>query len=1224
VLPRKPLIVCLVLLLSSFDTTAQKPELVLPVGHTESIYLAEYINEGKMVLTISYDNTAKLWDTYTGKLLHSFDGLMNSPEHVVNIGNTTLISKDRKYLIALTRDGFLKKWELPSCKQIFSVRFNTDQFKGLSFSDDGTSIIKVSDGQLKPSHFEMKIDLIDAANGKTIQALVNEFPHYRHNKDFEFSPDGRSILFKVDSSLYLYIAPGKTLKFKLERLANFRSAFFTPDSKQVLVFPKNSNLLQVWSVADGTLQELRISGTVVFSPDGKHILSNVKGELYLLDAVTGNIVHHLGQVTSSYMSAYFSEDGRNIFLVKEKGFIRGMEPADSITHIWETASGKLVSTIQQNGCDINNVVKSDDGQFYATVCGVTTTIWEASTNKQITSVEGTTNGFSPGSRDLAITSGRTVRIFNLRSREVIAELKGHSNPLVNANFSVDGKQLVTLSNDTLIKFWDIPKGILTKVIKEPAVIIDAGFSKDGKSILLVTEDGKAFVRSIATGEKQFDLSGNKIKAAYYSPDGKLIVTAADSVFTTWDAQTGMKLFQVGESYHITDAGISPGGNFGYYIFGESAVAVVELATGQAFKEYLGGENIIRCRFSPTGTHFFLLGEKGTAKLLETKTGKLVKQLGEFSDVEYGISHMGGYYYENIWKGDYEHFSSDGKYLQFRKYRDPYLLIKDLNTDQAPDTIRTPRTLVKSAVFFAQNTKLVTGTTNDTIRIWSRENKKYKLLRSFPGNGFKISPDEKWLVIIDKVQLQFYDLLNDRFRAQALAVNESDYFIQLADRSYYAASKNALQTLLFRLGDQFLSFEQFDIRWNRPDLVLQAMQYSEQGLIQAYKKAYEKRVKRSGIDKNSFRNDLNIPHADFLDKQAISFEQDKETLSVRISATDKLYKLDRLNIWVNDVPLYGSRGMDLQNRNARSYDTTITIRLSAGRNQLKTSVTNRNGVESYRSPLVVNYKPVTSPVEKVYFIGIGIDRFADTSKNLQYSRKDIRDLSFKFKEKYGESLFVDTLFNERVTVSNVKALKQKLQQTSVNDKVIVSYSGHGVLDKEYDYFLSTYNINFDRPGEKGLHYDELENLLDGIPARRKLLLIDACHSGELDKEEMAQLSASSDTLAILGVKGGKPRRTGTTSVGMKNSFELMQSLFVNVGKSTGATIISAAAGTQFALERGDLKNGVFTYSILEAIDKDPNIRISDLKKIVGERVERLTNGLQKPTSRNETITSDWNL
>jgi hypothetical protein len=37
-----------------------------------------------------------------------------------------------------------------------------------------------------------------------------------------------------------------------------------------------------------------------------------------------------------------------------------------------------------------------------------------------------------------------------------------------------------------------------------------------------------------------------------------------------------------------------------------------------------------------------------------------------------------------------------------------------------------------------------------------------------------------------------------------------------------------------------------------------------------------------------------------------------------------------------------------------------------------------------------------------------------------------------------------------------------------------------------------------------------------------------------------------------------------------------------------------------------------------------MKISQLKKIVGERVEELTRGLQKPTSRNETIAVDWNL
>ena len=159
-------------------------------------------------------------------------------------------------------------------------------------------------------------------------------------------------------------------------------------------------------------------------------------------------------------------------------------------------------------------------------------------------------------------------------------------------------------------------------------------------------------------------------------------------------------------------------------------------------------------------------------------------------------------------------------------------------------------------------------------------------------------------------------------------------------------------------------------------------------------------------------------------------------------------------------------------------------------------------------------------------------------------------------------------------------------------------------------------------KNGLAYESLQDLLDSIPARKKLLLIDACHSGEVDKEEMLKYTMASTALKKEGAKGAIELSDSPAKLGTKNSFELMQELFINVARSTGATIISAAAGTQFAFEKEELKNGVFTYSILELMKEKTKATISELKNYVNLRVTELTNGMQVPTSRNENKVMNW--
>ena len=60
-----------------------------------------------------------------------------------------------------------------------------------------------------------------------------------------------------------------------------------------------------------------------------------------------------------------------------------------------------------------------------------------------------------------------------------------------------------------------------------------------------------------------------------------------------------------------------------------------------------------------------------------------------------------------------------------------------------------------------------------------------------------------------------------------------------------------------------------------------------------------------------------------------------TLSLEIEASDELYALDRINVWINDVPVYGREGIDLRNDKTFKIHKTIKLELSDGKNRIQT-------------------------------------------------------------------------------------------------------------------------------------------------------------------------------------------------------------------------------------------------------------------------------------------------
>ena len=443
--------------------------------------------------------------------------------------------------------------------------------------------------------------------------------------------------------------------------------------------------------------------------------------------------------------------------------------------------------------------------------------------------------------------------------------------------------------------------------------------------------------------------------------------------------------------------------------------------------------------------------------------------------------------------------------------------------------------------------------------------------------------------------------------------------------YFKSSKADLRNFHFVKGLNTFPLSSYDLLLNRPDIIMQKFGFANEKDIFPYKEAYLKRLKRNGITNPTDILNLERPKISLVNKLQIPDYTINEQLDLEIQIDSEISKIKDVKTYVNGVPNFEENKekiTDIVNSKIKK----ISVPLHFGQNKISIVAMSKEGILS--DPVSIEIEMKKPKDHKIYFIGIGVSKYVDIKRNLKYADKDIRNLTKFFSQEFNKKVVIDTLTNSMVTLENIKALKAKLEKTSVDDIVIISFSGHGMVDDKFNFYFGTHDIDFENPKQRGLSYEDIQSLLDNIPARRKLLLLDACHSGEFDNNE--DLKKVEDTnQKDVSHRGSIAIGNKTGTKDQQTSFELMQSLFSDVNRGNGSYVISASGGKEFAFEEKEFNGGVFTYSLIKAmktalkgINSDKTIRMSELKSAVYKQVTEITKGQQKPTSRSENIEWDW--
>ncbi len=189
-----------------------------------------------------------------------------------------------------------------------------------------------------------------------------------------------------------------------------------------------------------------------------------------------------------------------------------------------------------------------------------------------------------------------------------------------------------------------------------------------------------------------------------------------------------------------------------------------------------------------------------------------------------------------------------------------------------------------------------------------------------------------------------------------------------------------------------------------------------------------------------------------------------------------------------------------------------------------------------------------------------------------------------------------LLDGDATLTRVReALRSVARSSSPDDTVVIFFSGHGAsLGDSNDSVSTLIPIDYDERMRDSTSLPEAEfsTALRQIPARRLVVLLDACYSGG----------------------AGSFKAQGPTR---PQAFPFSQKSLVRLAQGTGRVLMASSRDSEKSHVLPDARNSVFTQHLLEILrgqgrtSGDGVIRVFDIFNHVAERVKRTMSGRQHP-------------
>jgi len=519
-------------------------------AHKGAVLAVQASPDGKLLASAGTDQTVRLWDLETGKLLHTLSG---HGDRVTSVAFST----DSKILASASADQTVQIWDTASGKSLRSLAAVKSPILCIAFGP-GTSVVAFgcADGNVRlweVTTGKAVVLMTEGAKGKKLPA------HRDAVNSLAFAGDAKTLATVGDDRLLklwdLTTNPMRLRYVSRSFSGKLQAVAFSPDARMVATGGADGTV-KLWDAAKldkGDIGGIRINlaahrGAVsglAFSPDGKMLASGAGltaggGEVKLWDASRGQSLLTLPYPAGAIHSLSFVPGRQTLALAS----------AAADVELWDPRLVQERLTLKRPAGTVLAVAFSPDGQSLA-VAGTDDSVKLLSRQSgelrlPLTGHKGTVTAlaFEPGSRILASGSAdKTVKVWNTATGRMVLNLEGHGDRVAAVAISADGDTVAAGCADGTIQLWQLGSGKKGPTLRGHAEAVTAlAFAPTGKTLVSAGRDGT--VRLWADGKNldTWKAHSDAVLTVAFSPDGKQVASGSvDGTVKLWQVSSGKVL-----------------------------------------------------------------------------------------------------------------------------------------------------------------------------------------------------------------------------------------------------------------------------------------------------------------------------------------------------------------------------------------------------------------------------------------------------------------------------------------------------------------------------------------------------------------------------------------------------------------------------------------------------------------------------------------------------------